>query len=292
MADEKRAFFDNPFRGLDASGLPKRAAKKVTAPKKIAPPAEPDEDSELFLRAMSRRVVAPPQAKGGFALSEQCDPGRKRGPKKRKPAAAIIVPEAPEAPAEESDEEKNAFLLAARGSAPLSGKGRAVARKTEIPNPPSASEPSFGELLEASCNFDVRYTDEYMEGRVSGLDESTMNGLRMGRFSPEAHLDLHGLNVAQAFEALRDFIRDSWAKGLRSVLIVHGRGHNSPDGMGVLRRKLSLWLTQEPFKRVVLAFCTAQPHDGGPGGSYALLRKNRKKGPVFWEKLPADADLY
>ena len=76
------------------------------------------------------------------------------------------------------------------------------------------------------------------------------------------------------------------------MLVVPGRGRNSPDGQGVLRGKLQTWLTQEPFKRVVLAFCTAQPHDGGPGSVYVLLRKYRKKGRVYWERLPADADLY
>ena len=64
------------------------------------------------------------------------------------------------------------------------------------------------------------------------------------------------------------------------------------EGMGVLREKLQSWLTQDPFKRVVLAFCTAQPHDGGPGSVYVLLRKYRKKGRIYWERMPADADLY
>ena len=102
----------------------------------------------------------------------------------------------------------------------------------------------------------------------------------------------HGLNALQAFEALRGFFRGGWYKGLRTVLIVPGRGRNSPDGVGVLRGKLQSWLTQDPFKRVVLAFCTAQPHDGGPGSVYVLLRKYRKKGRIYWERMPADEDLY
>ena len=106
------------------------------------------------------------------------------------------------------------------------------------------------------------------------------------------HLDLHGLNAQQAFETLRGFMRGSWYKGLRTILVVPGRGKNSPDGVGVLRGKLQSWLTQDPFKRVVLAFCTAQPHDGGPGSVYVLLRKYKKKGRVYWERMPADADLY
>ena len=116
-------------------------------------------------------------------------------------------------------------------------------------------------------------TDEYMEGHVVGLDQMIMNKLRAGGLSPEAHLDLHGLNAQQAFETLRGFMRGSWYKGLRTILVVPGRGKNSPDG-------------------VVLAFCTAQPHDGGPGSVYVLLRKYKKKGRVYWERMPADADLY
>ena len=63
---------------------------------------------------------------------------------------------------------------------------------------------------------------------------------------------------------------------MRCVIVVPGRGRNSPDGIGILREKLKLWFTQEPFKRVVLAFCTARPHDGGPGSLYVLLRKYKK----------------
>ena len=73
--------------------------------------------------------------------------------------------------------------------------------------------------------------------------------------------------------------------------MVPGRGHNSPDGIGILREKFKSWITQEPFKRVVLAFCTAQKHDGGPGSFYVLLRKYKKKGHVYWERMPADEDL-
>ena len=150
----------------------------------------------------------------------------------------------------------------------------------------------FADLLAETLAFSVSSSDEYLEGYAIGLDELIMNRLRSGQMSPEAHLDLHGLNSIQAFETLRDFIRNSWFKGMRTLLLVPGRGKNSPDGFGILRRKLPSWLTQEPFKRVVLAFCTAQPVDGGPGSVYVLLRKFKKKGPVHWEKMPADADLY
>ena len=174
---------------------------------------------------------------------------------------------------------------------PLPGRGREVAPATETATPPPASGLSFRELMEGTLEFAVSHSDEYLEGQVVGLDPLIMGRLRAGSLSPEAHLDLHGLNSAQAFEALRDFMRGAWYRSLRVVLVVPGRGRNSPQGQAVLREKLQLWLTQEPFKRVVLAFCTARPHDGGPGSVYVLLRKFRKKGRIFWERMPMDPDL-
>ena len=125
-----------------------------------------------------------------------------------------------------------------------------------------------------------------------GGNTSVFGSSGAGGLSPEAHLDLHGLNAQQAFETLRGFMRGSWYKGLRTILVVPGRGKNSPDGVGVLRGKLQSWLTQDPFRRVVLAFCTAQTHDGGPGSVYVRVRKYKKKGRVSWERMPADADHY
>ena len=195
-------------------------------------------------------------------------------------------------PQESEEGDSSLFLDAMKEVAPLQGRGRDVPPAVE----PSAAMPEAGELslqdfMDGKLEFALSFTDEYLEGHVVGLDPMIMNKLREGSLSPEAHLDLHGLNVQQAFETLRGFVRGSWYRGLRVILLVPGRGRNSPDGIGILRSKVQSWLTQEPFKRVVLAFCTAQPHDGGPGSVYVLLRKYKKKGRIYWERLPADADL-
>ena len=271
----------NPFATLDSSRFPKRRTKESD---EIKLP-ERDEDEEVFSRAMDALGKTRPRKKEmGFLMRDQCSiplPKKKEAKK-----AALPKPD----PAR--DEEEDIFLTAMRTAEPLKGKGREIAPKPDSSGQPSSKERDFSDLLEENLAFAVLSSDEYLEGRAVGLDEAIMNRLRQGQFSPEAHLDLHGLNAVQAFETLRDFIRDSWFKGLRAVLLVPGRGKNSPDGQGVLRRKLQSWLTQEPFKRVVLAFCTARPVDGGPGSVYVLLRKFKKKGPVYWERMPADADLY
>lgn len=183
------------------------------------------------------------------------------------------------------------FAKAMAGVTPISKAGRDVAlQKPERPMVVQQSN-ALQDFLDGKLEFALTFTEEYMEGFVVGLDPIMMQKLRQGSFSPEAHIDLHGLNTQQAFETLRGFFKGSWYRGLRCVIVVCGRGKNSPDGIGILREKLQLWLTQEPFKRVVLAFCTAQSHDGGPGAVYVLMRKFRKKGRIAWERMPADEDL-
>lgn len=282
------------------------------------------EETELFMQAMSRVRREGKKGKGGthgFRLEEQCslpDAGeRKKIRKERRAAtgeaaqkafvapahvrgkhAGPVEPEAvgeatrQQAAANAEDAEAMAFLRAMGEVLPLQTRGREVSPELQPGTPPPQGELSLQDFMDGKLEFALSFTDEYLEGHVVGLDQMIMNKLRAGGLSPEAHLDLHGLNAMQAFEALRGFMRGCWYKGLRTVLVVPGRGRNSPDGMGVLREKLQSWLTQDPFKRVVLAFCTAQSHDGGPGSVYVLLRKYRKKGRIYWERTPADADLY
>lgn len=309
------AFSDNPFRQLDTKRFPAKrrsgsegaAAARPSAPRHAADAADAGE-AELFLEAM-RRVV-PPRGRTapGFSLSDSCPLDAVNRKKRRRGrvetaehgagAGAADSPTETGADAGEDlsgaavpDEESAAFLRAMGDARPLAGRGREVAPAAETVTPPPGSELSFRELMEGTLEFAVSFSDEYLEGHVVGLDPLIMGRLRSGALSPEAHLDLHGLNAVQAFGALRDFMRGAWYRSLRVVLIVPGRGRNSPQGQAVLREKLQLWLTQEPFKRVVLAFCTARPHDGGPGSVYVLLRKFRKKGRICWERMPMDSDL-
>ncbi|MDE7241210.1 Smr/MutS family protein [Desulfovibrio sp.] len=307
-------FGENPFRQLNAARFPAKRRDGASAQvrpgaresrgrsPKAAPRDDGDsEDAALFMAAMRRVEPAESGRRGGFRLADACPLGDVASPKKRRrgreklagaPAAGAPAPQ-PEEPAAMAvpDEDAAAFLRAMGDARRLTGRGREVVPAAETATPPPGSELSFRELMEGTLEFAISHSDEYLEGHVVGLDPLIMGRLRAGGLSPEAHLDLHGLNSAQAFEALRDFMRGAWYKSLRVVLVVPGRGLNSPLGQPVLREKLQLWLTQEPFKRVVLAFCTARPHDGGPGSVYVLLRKFRKKGRIFWERMPMDPDL-
>jgi len=128
-------------------------------------------------------------------------------------------------------------------------------------------------LVKGSIELDITLTDEYMEGSVRGFSRKLMKKLRNGEFPVQDYIDLHGLTQQGAEASVRDFLLQSHKLGVRCVLIVHGRGLNSPDSFPVLKERLPLWLNRGPVKKIVLAFATARPYDGGAGAVYVLLRK-------------------
>jgi len=180
------------------------------------------------------------------------------------------------------------FVRAMHGVAPLKGKGR------EIPSaaPPvqkssiSLKKNTFSDLLEKNIEFDLESTHEYSVGCIRGLDPKIFRKLKAGGFSLEAHLDRHGLSADQAQMALLDFMKEHYLQGKRCVLLIPGRGKNSPLGRSILRQGVQAWLTQYPLERIILAFCTAQPKHGGAGAFYVLLRSNKKgQGKILWDKM-------
>jgi DNA-nicking Smr family endonuclease len=215
------------------------------------------------------------------------DPGLKSRLKKtRKKALASAPGDASAGPSED-----DLFQRAFADVAPLNTGGRDVAiRSAPAPAAP-LPEPTFAQLLERNIEFDMEYTHEFISGQVRGLDSKIFRKLRGGEFSIQAHQDLHGMNADQAKIAVHDFIRRCYMEGKRCVLLIPGRGRNSPMGMGVLRQELTTWLTQAPLKRVVLAFTTALPRHGGSGAVYLLLRQARKdRGKIAWEDIFIDLD--
>ena len=150
-----------------------------------------------------------------------------------------------------------------REPVPLSEREREVLRELE-------------QLVAGESPFEITESDEYHEGRVPGLDPRVLRRLRNGEFSVQADLDLHGSDAESARSLVARLIADAHAQGLRCVRIVHGKGRNSPGREPVLKRSLPRWLGRGPARRVVLAYTSATPTDGGSGATYVLLRAGRK----------------
>lgn len=128
-------------------------------------------------------------------------------------------------------------------------------------------------LVAGSIDMDFTFSDEYIEGFISGVAKNIMRKLKRGKFPVQAHIDLHGLTKKDAEDVVRRFLINSHHRGLRCVLIIHGRGLNSRDSIPVLKERLPVWLNRGPARKIVMAFSSAQPYDGGTGAIYVLLRK-------------------
>jgi DNA-nicking Smr family endonuclease len=135
----------------------------------------------------------------------------------------------------------------------------------------------LSDLVSGAGTFELNETEEYTEGTRLGLDPRLVTRLRRGEFAVQAHIDLHGMIQADAKLALEGFVVDSVRKGLRTVLVVHGRGLRSPGGMPVLKHAAAQWLSHGHMGGYVLAFATARPADGGAGAMYVLLRRDRRR---------------
>ncbi len=102
------------------------------------------------------------------------------------------------------------------------------------------------------------------------VSRKVMRQLRRGKHALQAEIDLHGLTATEARTELHSFIQGCYSRGLKCVRVVHGKGLGSGAKGPVLKIGVNRWLSQW---QEVVAFCSAQPSDGGTGAVYVLLRR-------------------
>jgi DNA-nicking Smr family endonuclease len=178
-----------------------------------------------------------------------------------------------------AEDESSLFLREAAGAKPLPpGPHPTYVPPINAPLPdPTAEDKAVREELRALVHGQKRFvlsdTHEFIEGAVEDLDRRIRLKLRRGDFAVQGHLDLHGFNRKEARSALQSFVYKKHLAGKRCVLVIHGKGRNSKDGQPVLKELMGRWLSRGELGRTVLAYCTAQPADGGAGAIYVLLRR-------------------
>lgn len=202
---------------------------------------------------------------------------------RRLPLPARPSPRKPpqEARADADSEDLLLFRQAMADVKPLSSRGADRVEKAPPPPPPPehlSSEESeviatLSDLISGKGEFRIKDTPEYMEGVAPGLDPGLAHRLHRGDFSVQKHLDLHGLTVEEAHRAVLDLFNEVARTGQRCLLLIHGRGLNSPEGKPVIKERVKSWLSRGRLARQVLAFATARACDGGAGAVYVLLRK-------------------
>lgn len=128
--------------------------------------------------------------------------------------------------------------------------------------------------LAVSDHIDMLGPNDFLEYRRDGVQHGVYKNLRLGKYDIEARLDLHRLTVEEARREVFQFIRDCHKYGLRTVIILHGKGERNPDKVALIKSHLAKWL---PELDQVLAFHTAQKRHGGTGAVYVLIRKSEKE---------------
>jgi len=127
----------------------------------------------------------------------------------------------------------------------------------------------LAELRAAPLDYETLESGDTLIYRAPGLQDSVWRRLRRGHYRIGAELDLHGLNRERARNEVHRFLADCHDRNCRCVRIIHGKGRGSPNTGPVIKSLLDSWLRR---RHDVLAFCSAQPQDGGTGAVYVLLR--------------------
>lgn len=128
--------------------------------------------------------------------------------------------------------------------------------------------PLTADVVEPLTSHDV------LSWQRPGVQHGVFRKLRLGQYPIEARLDLHRLTVEEARREVFRFVRDCVHYGVRSMLILHGKGERNPDGIAQLKSYLAKWL---PELDDVLAFHSAQKHHGGTGAVYVMVRKSDRQ---------------
>ncbi len=123
-----------------------------------------------------------------------------------------------------------------------------------------------------SDNFTEIAAEEELFYACSGLQTKLIRKFRRGQFPIQKSLDLHGFTIAESRDAVWCFVQDCIAANLRHVIIIHGKGRHSEEQKVTIKDAVNCWLRQIPE---VLAFCSAQPKDGGRGALYILLKRRK-----------------
>ena len=172
-----------------------------------------------------------------------------------------------------SREDIDIFKKAMKGTQLLSSKKIRLSPK--IIKKVAAHTPSSDDELFPSHEMDYLDTvsaEELLTFKQPGVSHKILRKLRKGQYNVDAVLDLHGMSVKIAKKEVEFFLLEALRNGLRTVLIIHGKGHHTP--MPILKNKLNHWLRETTM---VLAFCSAAPLHGNRGAVYVLLKRTTEE---------------
>ena len=152
-----------------------------------------------------------------------------------------------------------------------------------------AAEPIKAPVRPSAAHIHVPRPSTVHPPPITGFDRRTAQRMTRGNVEIERRMDLHGVGVELARVKLLGFLRECYAEGLRTALVITGKGNSpyarhtlhgaehfhSPDRQGRLRRLLPEWLHEHEFRSIVSGFQPAHPKHGGGGAFYVKIRRQR-----------------
>ncbi|NUT01103.1 MAG: DNA mismatch repair protein MutS [Sphingomonas sp.] len=107
------------------------------------------------------------------------------------------------------------------------------------------------------------------------LDGTWDRKLRSGSVQPDRIVDLHGLNLDRAWNAIDVALERAENAGERVVLLItgHHRPGEPPIQRGRIRAAVHDWLAVSRHAGRIAAVRSAHPRHGGGGSLYVILRR-------------------
>jgi DNA-nicking Smr family endonuclease len=103
---------------------------------------------------------------------------------------------------------------------------------------------------------------------LAKLHQRQLTGLY---FPDRLTLDMHGMRLAEAEQALKQFLGRMYHQQERYVLVVTGQGQRSAPGAMTLKVALIDWVNQSSMRGYVTSLVQALPEHGGDGAYYLVL---------------------
>ncbi len=136
----------------------------------------------------------------------------------------------------------------------------------------SAPEPDDESLfLDSLGQLDVSFSDRFPDSNRRPQPRR-LKQLRQGRLTPDASLDLHGLQRHQVAEKIGHFLQNAVHRQWRTLLLVTGRGLHSAEGRPVLRAEAERYLETDAGE-LVAEWSRAPRQYGGAGALVVFLKK-------------------
>ncbi len=202
----------------------------------------------------------------GFVAEKEEAAAKKKEPPKPAPEAV-------------GEDERELFLRSVSDVKRLKPEPAEIKKKTAVPPPPKKIDDEERRLfLQSLKQMDVTFRDEIPDVEpIRPVAVNRMRQLKSGAIRINLELDLHGMSRDEALESIRQFITGAYNREQKAVLVITGKGNNSP-GEPVLRAAVVSWL-REAGKKMVAEFAPAPQQLGGSGALVVFLKDKSKAVP-------------